>query len=301
MFENYFNLEEKKLNIDDLGNLIFKQLIVYAFEDNEEKFDLNLSKLKSNNISLFNVFTIDAEYAGNLDGNGSDVFIEKIDSDYSSFIQACVLFIDDEKYLKKIVNHLNKEEVLKNMSDMTPFLLNLLDRNKKDAFFEIMKSGLLTEKEIKLDLISPNNAYYFVHRKEPFYKLEIEFLSNHFHELNISKSMQNYIDKIVAFILENANTKQFKNFSESVLKTDFKNVSESNKQDIFKKLFEYGILNENQLIGMNKINEDMTVDLKSFLKISDVAMLNLKELQVKHFEERLNKVDNNIKEKKSKI
>ena len=31
-----------------------------------------------------------------------------------------------------------------------------------------------------------NNAYYFVHRKEPFYKLEIEFLSNHFHELNIS-------------------------------------------------------------------------------------------------------------------
>jgi hypothetical protein len=101
MFENYFNLEEKKLNIDDLGNLIFKQLIVYAFEDNEEKFDLNLSKLKSNNISFFNVFIIDSEYAGNVDGNGNDVFIEKIDSNYSSFIQACVLFIDDEKYLKK--------------------------------------------------------------------------------------------------------------------------------------------------------------------------------------------------------
>lgn len=301
MFENYFNLEEKKLNIDDLGNLIFKQLIVYSFEDNEEKFDLNLSKLKSNNISLFNVFTIDSEYAGNVDGNGNDVFIEKIDSDYSSFIQACVLFIDDEKYLKKIVNHLNKEEVLKNMSDMTPFLLNLLDRNKKDTFFEIMKSGLLTEKEIKLDLISPNNAYYFVHRKEPFYKLEVEFLSNHFHELNISKSMENHMSKIVNFILENATIKQFKNFSESILKTDFKNFSEYGKQEIFKKLFEYGILNENQLIGMNKINEDVTIDVKSFLKISDIAMMNLKELQVKHFEERLNKFENNIKEKKAKI
>ena len=49
-----------------------------------------------------------------------------------------------------MTNEFSKEEVLKNMSDMTPFLLNLLDRNKKDTFFEIMKSGLLTEKEIKL-------------------------------------------------------------------------------------------------------------------------------------------------------
>jgi hypothetical protein len=113
--------------------------------------------------------------------------------------------------------------------------------------------------------------------------------------------MQNYVEKIVEFILENANTKQFKNFSESIFKTDFKNVSDSNKKDIFKKLFEYGILNENQLIGMNKINEDVTIDVKSFLKISDIAMMNLKELQVKHFEERLNKFENNIKEKKIKI
>mgnify|MGYP000379078236 CR=1 FL=1 len=38
-----------------------------------------------------------------------------------------------------MTNEFSKEEVLKNMSDMTPFLLNLLDRNKKDTFFEIKK------------------------------------------------------------------------------------------------------------------------------------------------------------------
>lgn len=303
MFENYFKLQEQKLNTEDLANLIFKKMIVDAYEDNQQQFDYNLLKLKSYKISLFNTFTIDSEYSGsiNSDIDGNSVRIEKVDSDYSSFIQACGIFIDDEKYLIKIVKHLERDEVLKNMSDMTPFILNLLDRNKKETFFEIIKTNLLSEKEIKLNLILPERRYHFMNRESPFYKLEVDFLSENINELKVNKENERWFIEIVNHLLENMNNQQFKKFSNNVVKTDIGEMSDYQKKEIVKKLFEYGIVNENQLIGLKRINEKMSIPVKSFLGIGESVMKIIKELQAQHLSDRLGNIENKIQNKVTKI
>lgn len=228
MFDNYFNLQKPEYNNEDLNDLLFKQLIVESFLDNEERFDNILSKLNNDNVSLFEKFTIYPEYAAS--GSNNEIIVERSGSDYNSFLNASVYFIKNEKYIIKLINNIKKEEldyttkktnVILNQENMTSFIMGLLDNNFENSLKKIIENKLLTEKEIKLKLILPENIYYYNNRKIKFHSLEVDFLSKHIHELKITKRNSHQLNQIYKDVLDKVDTKQYENIIESTNKLDF--------------------------------------------------------------------------------
>lgn len=305
MLDHYFNLQRPQHNNEDLNNLLFKQLITDAFTNNEESFDKILFNLTRKNISLFETFTMYPQYTAYQDGN--DILVERGESDYNSFIAASVNFIKEEKYILKLINNLKKEDVDKNQEAMTVLILGLLDNNFKNSISKIIENDLLTEKEIKLKLILPENTYYFAQRKINFHTFETEFLSKHIHELNITKRNAGRVDDIYKDVLKNVNSEQYKSISECINKVDFSIMENYTKKEIFKTLLEFGIIQPNQTIGYDKLIESPTVQVKAFLELGDYALETIMKRQVSHLEKRLNSSQNNedktdkIKEKTRKI
>lgn len=286
MFENYFNLHEPTYNDEDLHNLLFKQLIIEAFVDNESQFDKILKKLIEKDVSLFDTLTIYPEYTGSV--NNTDIQIERNDSDYGAFLSASPIFIKDEKYLLKLVNNLNREEVLMNNHSMTVFMLALIDNNYQNAFNKILENNLLTEKEIKLNLILPDNLYYYRHQKTKIYTLEIDFLSKHIHELKINKANVYSLNEIYQYVLSHANREQFKSITEIIQKkVDFSNINNEFKKELFQTFLEFGVLQPNQLVGDKYLIENPTIEIKSFLNLSAFALEKIINLQNINLEKRL--------------
>lgn len=302
MFDNYFNLQEPIHNNEDLYGLLFKQLITEAFIDNENQFDKILDSLSGKNISMFETFTIYPNYAGSLDGN--EVQIERNESDYNSFLAASTVFIKNEKYLSKLVKKLNKEEVKKNIGEMTVFILSLLDNNYKDTFNLILKNELLTEKEIKLKLILPDNLYYYKYRKTNFHTLETEFLSENIHELKITKANQHIMANMFKDILNNCSHDQYKKLAENIrYKLDISMIDDYNKKSFLKVLLDFGIINESQTIGNKHLLEDPKIELTSFLALSASTIAQIKQQQTINLEKRLSSIPviETIQEKRKKI
>lgn len=303
MFEKYIKIQEPKHNNDDLINLMFKQLIIESFTDNEEQFDKILKSFKEKDISLFNTFTIYPEYSGSL--SNSDVEIERNDSDYGSFISACTYFIKSDKYLTKIVQQINRKEIeddLYKQEGMTSLIFSLLDNNYKNALNTIVSNDILNENEIKLKLILPENMYYFHQRKINIYTLEVDFLSEHIHELRISPRNRHKVADIYKYTLENSNSIQYKMLMNLLThKVDYSIFDQTEKKQIFKILLEFGIINENQIVGENLLLEEPKIEIKSFLNLGQAAIEQMKLLQGKHLEKRLRSTDSEITQKKEKL
>lgn len=303
MFDNYFKLQEPVHNNEDLYSLLFKQLITEAFIDNEEQFDKILNKLKEKNISLFETLTIHPNYSGSLDG--TDIQIERDQSDYNSFLSASTAFIRDEKYISKLVNTLQKDEVKKNIAEMTVFILNLLDNNYKNTFQLILKNELLTEKEIKLKLILPDNLYHYKYRKINFHTLETEFLSENIHELKITKANQHVMANMFRDILKNTSSEQYKKISNNIRnKLDISVIDDYHKKDILKVFLEFGIITDSQSIGDTYLLKDPKIEINSFMALSASAIEKIKQQQVINLEKRLNSIPmekETVQEKRNKI
>lgn len=304
MFDTYFKLQDSQNNDDDLINLLFKQLIIEAFTDNEIPFNQILKSLKEKDISLFNSLTIYPQYTGFT--NNNEVQIERGDSDYASFVSACAYFIKNEKYLIKIIQHLSKE--ILDGSDyqqdaLTSFTISLLDNNQKSAFKEIITSELLSEKEIKLKLILPENLANYQYRKIHFHTLELEFLSDNLHDLKITKKNMHKVLEIYADTLANANSQQYKKLVNILLyKIDFSIFDDHTKKEIFKKLLEFGVIGENQIVGTTTLLKEPSIEIKSFLNLSVSVLETTKNLQNQHLERRLNMYSNEpLKDKINKI
>lgn len=298
MLDNYFNLQAPQHNDEDLHNLLFKQLITDAFVDNEESFDRILIKLMNKGVSLFDTFTMYPQYAGSHDGN--DISIERSESDYNSFIAASINFIKDEKYIVKIIKHIKKPEIEKNQEAMTVLIIGLLDNNFKNALSTIINNDLLSEKEIKLKLILPENSYHYHHRKINFHKFETDFLSKHIHELNVTKRNAHKLNEIYSHVLNNVNSEQYKSISECINKVDFSIVEGYEKKEIFKILLEFGILQPNQIIGYEKLLDNPKIEVKSFLDLGEKVLENIIKKQSSHLEKRLN-LTIDIDTKKEKV
>lgn len=303
MFDNYFKLQEPIHNNEDLYSLLFKQLITEAFIDNEEQFDKILNKLKEKNISLFETLTIHPNYSGSLDG--TDIQIERDQSDYNSFLSASTAFIKNEKYISKLVNQLKKDEVKNNIAEMTVFILNLLDNNYKNTFQLILNNELLSEKEIKLKLILPDNLYHYKYRKINFHTLETEFLSENIHELKITKANQHVMANMFRDILKNTSHEQYKKIANNIrTKLDISIIDDYHKKDILKVFLEFGIINESQSIGDTYLLENPKVEITSFLALSSSAIEKIKHQQAINLEKRLNSIPSEkykTQEKRNKI
>lgn len=291
MLDNYFNLQAPQHNDEDLHNLLFKQLIIEAFTNNEESFDKILFNLARKDISLFDTFTMYPEYSTDRDGN--DINIERNSSDYGAFISASLSFIKDEKYIIKLINHIKKPEIEKNQEAMTVVILGLLDNNFKNALSTIIKNDLFTEKEIKLKLILPENPFYYHRRKLNFHTFETEFLSDHIHELKITNRNIHKVPDIFKHVLNHVNTQQYKNLASNINKIDFSNIDDFNKKLILKILLEFGILQPNQLIGEKQLLKEPKIEVKSFLELSSQALQQIIKLQSSHLEKRLNNENTN--------
>lgn len=297
MLDNYFNLQAPQHNDEDLHNLLFKKLITDAFINNEIDFDKTLESLKEKNISLFGTFTIYPQYSAYQDGN--DIIVERNESDYNSFIAASINFIKEEKYFIKLIKGLTRDEVEKNQEPMTALITGLLDNNFKNALSTIINNDLLSEKEIKLKLILPENLYHYHQRKTNFHTFETDFLSKHIHELNITKRNSHKLNEIYSHVLKNVNSEQYKSISECINKVDFSIMEGYEKKEIFKTLLEFGILQPNQIIGYEKLLDNPKIEVKSFLDLGEKALENIIKKQISHLEKRLNStIDMDTKKEK---
>lgn len=301
MLDNYFNLQPPEHNDEDLHNLLYKKLITDAFINNEVDFDKTLESLKEKNISLFGTFTIYPQYSAYQDGN--DIMVERNESDYNSFIAASINFIKEEKYLIKLIKALTRDDVEKNQEPMTALIIGLLDNNFTNALSTIINNDLLSEKEIKLKLILPENSYHYHHRKINFHTFETDFLSKHIHELNITKRNSHKLNEIYSHVLKNVNSEQYKSISKCINKVDFSIMEGYSKKEIFKTLLEFAIIQPNQTIGYDKLLDNPQIEVKSFLDLGENALENIIKKQSSHLEKRLNSTDNSeiIKEKIRKI
>ena len=210
-----------------------------------------------------------------------------------------------KKYISKLVNTLQKDEVKKNIAEMTVFILNLLDNNYKNTFQLILKNELLTEKEIKLKLILPDNLYHYKYRKINFHTLETEFLSENIHELKITKANQHVMANMFRDILKNTSSEQYKKISNNIRnKLDISVIDDYHKKDILKVFLEFGIITDSQSIGDTYLLKDPKIEINSFMALSASAIEKIKQQQVINLEKRLNSIPmekETVQEKRNKI
>ena len=276
MFKNYINKNKPFSNDDDLTDIMLKQLIVEAFIDNEEIFDAILNNLKLKDINLLDGFTIYPEYTGSV--NNNDLTIERNDADNHSFLGVSTQFIKNEKYLIKLIDSLKLENINKNENKMTFFLISLLENGYENSINKIIKNKLLTEHEIKVKVIFPEDSFL---QKKFLYKHDLEFLCNNIHHLKITKSNEYMFENVIKYALENSNEKQYKILIENINNNlDYSNLSDYKKEEIIRTLVNYAIINPEQMIGINKIDGENKFCVKSFLKLSDNAIENIKEKQM---------------------
>lgn len=250
MFKNFFDERINNKKDKDLNNIMFKQLIIESFKDNEIEFDKIMISFKNNNISLFDEFTINPDYKATLyqDDFSNSVAIEKQEfSEYESFLAAAPRFIKNEKYLIKIVENMDIQTKADNKEQMVEFVIELFNNNHKKTVAKIIEKGIFSKKELKLELIlySKSNS-----KMSNAFTHEGDFISDNIEEIKISRKTYAKAFQIYNYVLLNSNITQYKKIKESIIQKVNLGDIENNLKSRFMILFlEFDIIQPNQMIG----------------------------------------------------